>query len=69
MTRETVEAQILNAASEAVLFLTALVRGDVAYGDDAHLRTSAAITLLETAGYRSDAPSPADEIIVEYIPE
>jgi hypothetical protein len=74
MTRDTIEAQILNAASEAVLFLTDLMRGHTDYDDDGHLhlRSSTAITLLELAGYGIETSmhnNGDEELVIAVIPE
>ena len=74
MTRDTIEAQILNAASESILFLTDLMRGDVPYNDDGHLhlRSSTAISLLELAGYGIEASmrhKDDEELVITVIPD
>lgn len=71
MTKETVEAQILNAASEAILFLTSLVRGDHAGmdEDERDTRFSAAVTLISYAGIGEADAVAEPEIVVEFSPE
>ena len=73
MTRETIEAQILNAASEAVLFLTEVMRGNISYADGhTHLRSSTAITLLELAGYGLEPSmhrTDDEELVITVIPD
>jgi hypothetical protein len=73
MTREIIEAQILSAASEAVLFLTDLMRGTISYADGhTHLRSSTAMTLLELAGYGLEPALHStgdEELVITVIPD